>query len=95
MLKNCLELTGRKQQEGAENLRKEELLDLHSNPDIIRMNKSRRVRRAMYVLRTGEKRNAQRLLVTTPEGKRQTGRPRYRYDYGIKTAHSLQSFYTI
>jgi hypothetical protein len=44
-------------------------------PSIIRMIKSRRMRWAGYVVRIGEKRNAYRILVGNPEGKRPLGRP--------------------
>jgi hypothetical protein len=43
---------------------------------IIRRFKSRRMRWAGLVTRMGEKRNAYRLLVGKPEGKRPLGRPR-------------------
>jgi hypothetical protein len=45
---------------------------------IIRIIKSRRMRWAGNVARMGEKRNAFRLLVGKPEGKRPLGRPRPR-----------------
>jgi hypothetical protein len=41
--------------------------------------KSRRMRWAVHVTRMGEKRNAYRLLVGKPEGKRVLGRPRRRW----------------
>jgi hypothetical protein len=44
-----------------------ELHDLYSSPSIIRIIKSRRMRWAGHVARTGEKRNAYRLLVGKPE----------------------------
>jgi hypothetical protein len=46
----------------------EELPDLYSSPSIIRIIMSRRMRWAGHVARMGEKRNAYRLLVGTPEG---------------------------
>jgi hypothetical protein len=52
-----------------------ELQDLYSSPSI-RIIKSRRMRWAGYVARIVEKRNAYRLLVGKPEGKRPLGRPR-------------------
>jgi hypothetical protein len=55
-----------------------ELRDLHSSPSIIRIIKSRRMRWARHVARKGEKRNAYRLLVRKPDGKRPLGRPRRR-----------------
>jgi hypothetical protein len=60
-------------------LHKEELHDLYSSPSIIRMIKSRRMRWAGHVARMGEKRNAYRLLVGKPEGRRPLGRPRRRW----------------
>jgi hypothetical protein len=56
-----------------------ELRDLYSLPSIIRIMKLRRMRSAGHVARMGEKRNAYRLLVRTPEGKRPLGRPRCRW----------------
>jgi hypothetical protein len=60
-------------------LHNEELHDLYSSPSIIRMMKARRMRRAGHVERRGEKRNAYRLLVGKPEGRRPLGRPRRRW----------------
>jgi hypothetical protein len=60
------------------NLHNEELRDLYSSPSIIRMIKSRRMRWVVNVARIGEKRNAYRLLVDKPEGKRPLERPRRR-----------------
>jgi hypothetical protein len=59
-------------------LHNEELRDLNSSPIIIRIIKSRRMRWVGHVARMGEKRNAYRLLVGNPEGKRPLGRPRRR-----------------
>jgi hypothetical protein len=56
-------------------LHSEELRDLYSSPCIMRMTKSRRMRWVGHVARMGEKRNAYRLLVGKPEGKRPLGRP--------------------
>jgi hypothetical protein len=57
-------------------LHNEELRDLYSSPSIIRIIKSRTMRWAGHVARMGEKRNAYRLFVGKPEGKRPLGRPR-------------------
>jgi hypothetical protein len=62
-------------------LHNEELRDLYSSP-IIRLIK------AGHVARMAEKRNAYRLLVGKPEGKRPLGRPRRRWtdnrmDFGV------------
>jgi hypothetical protein len=52
-----------------------DLRDLYSSPSIIRIIKSRRLRWVGHVARMGVKRNAYRLLVGKPEGKRPLGRP--------------------
>ncbi|KAJ4447908.1 hypothetical protein ANN_09917 [Periplaneta americana] len=60
--------------------------ELHAlySPDIIRNIKSRRLRWAGHVARMGESRNAYRVLVGRPEGKRPLGRPRCRWEDNIK-----------
>jgi hypothetical protein len=60
-------------------LHNEELHNLYSFPNIIRVIKSRRMRWAWHVARMGEKRKAYRILVGKPEGKRPLGRPRRRW----------------
>jgi transcription termination factor 2 len=66
-------------------LHNEELHNLYSSPNIIRMIKSRRMRWAGHVARMGETRSANRILVGKPEGKRPLGRPRRsRYVDNIK-----------
>jgi hypothetical protein len=57
---------------------------VYSSPNIIRMSKSRRMRWAGHVARMGEKRNAYRILVGKPEGKRPLRRPRRRWVDNIK-----------
>jgi hypothetical protein len=57
----------------------EKLHNLYSSSNIIRLIKSRRIRWAGHVARMGEKRNAYRILVGKPEGKRSLGRPRRRW----------------
>ncbi|KAJ4429807.1 hypothetical protein ANN_22011 [Periplaneta americana] len=61
-----------------------ELHALYSSPNIIRNLKSRRLRWAGHVARMGESRNAYRVLVGRPEGKRPLGRPRRRWEDNIK-----------
>jgi hypothetical protein len=57
-------------------LHNEELRDLYSSPSMVKIIKGRRMRWAGHVARMGEKRNAYRLLVGKPEGRRPLGRPR-------------------
>jgi hypothetical protein len=65
-------------------LHNEELHDLYSSPSIIRIIKSRRMRRVGHVARIWEKRKAYRLLVGKPDGKRPLGRPRRRWVDNIR-----------
>jgi hypothetical protein len=65
-------------------LHNKELHDLYSLPSIIRIIKSRSMRWAGHVARMGENRNAYRLLVGKPEGKRPLGRPRRRWVDNIR-----------
>jgi hypothetical protein len=67
-------------------LHNEELHDLYSSAStsIIRIIKARRMRWAGNVARIGEKRNAYKLLVGKPKGKRTLGRPRRRCVDNIK-----------
>jgi hypothetical protein len=50
-------------------LHNEELNDLHSSPNIVRVIKSRRVRWEGRVARMGERKGVYRVLVGEPEGK--------------------------
>ena len=65
-------------------LHKEELSDLYSSPNIVRVIKSRRMRWAGHVARMGEERGAYKVLVGKPEGKRPLGRPRRRWVDNIR-----------
>jgi hypothetical protein len=65
-------------------LHNEELHNLYSSPNIIRIIKSRRMRWAGHVARMEETRNTYRILVGKPEGKRPLGRPRCRWVDNIK-----------
>ena len=60
-------------------LHKEELNDLYSLPNIMRVVKSRRMRWAGHVARMGEDRGVHKVLVWKPEGKSLLGRPRRRW----------------
>jgi hypothetical protein len=62
----------------------EDLQNLYCSPSIIGMVKSRMMRWARHVERMVEKRNAYRILVGKPEGKRPVGRPRRRCEDNIK-----------
>jgi hypothetical protein len=57
---------------------------LYSSPSIIRRIKSRIMRCVGHVARIWSKRNAYRLLVGKPEGRRLLGRPRCRWVDNIK-----------
>ena len=64
-------------------LHNEELRDLYSLPNIVRVVKSRRMRLVGHVARMGEGRGVHRVLVGKPEGKRPL-RPRRRWEDNIK-----------
>jgi hypothetical protein len=72
-----LDLKGRK-------LHNDELHDLYSWPNIVRVIKSRRMRWVGHVARLGEGRGVYKILVGWPEGKRPLGRPRRRWKDNIK-----------
>ena len=65
-------------------LHKEELNDLYSSPNIVRVIKSRRMRWVGHAARIGEERGAYRVLVGKPERKRPPGRPRCRWVDNIR-----------
>jgi hypothetical protein len=69
---------------GWRELHNEELHNLYSPPSIVRMVKPRRMRWVGHVAQMGEKRNAFRILMGKPEGKRPLGRPRRRLVNNIK-----------
>ena len=82
-----LRIFGSKRDEVTKELRKlhnEELNDLYSSPNIVRVIKSRRMRWAGHVARMGVGRGMYRVLVGKPEGKRPLGRPRHRREDNIK-----------
>ena len=65
-------------------LHNEELSDLYSLPNIVRVEKSRRMKWAGHVVRMQQGRGVYRVLVGKPEGKRPLGRPRRRWEDNIK-----------
>ena len=65
-------------------LHNEELSDLYSLPNIVRVVKWRRMRWAGHVARMGDGRGVHRFLIGKPEGKRPLGRPRRRWEDNIK-----------
>ena len=62
----------------------EELNDLYSSPNIVRVIKSRKMRWAGYVALMDEERGVYRVLVGKPERKRRLGRPRRRWIDNIR-----------
>jgi hypothetical protein len=69
---------------GWRKLHNEEHQNLSCSPSTINMVKSSRMRWVGDVALMGEKRNAYRILVGEPEGKRPLGRPRHRLVGNIK-----------
>jgi hypothetical protein len=65
-------------------LNNEELSDLYSLPNIVRVVKSRRLRWVGHVACMGEGRGVHRVLVGKPKGKRPLGRPGLRREDNIK-----------
>jgi hypothetical protein len=61
-------------------LHNEELYDLHSSPNIVRMIKSRRMRWARHIALVGERRDVYRGLEGKSKGKRPIGRFRHRWE---------------
>jgi hypothetical protein len=64
-------------------LHNEELNDLYSSPNIVRMIKSRRMRWTWHVARMGERRGVYRVWVGKSERKRLLGRPKHRWEGNI------------
>jgi hypothetical protein len=65
-------------------LHNEELNDLYSLPNIVRVVQSTRMRWAGHVAHMGEDRGVHMVLVGKPEGNRPLGRPRRRWEDNIK-----------
>jgi hypothetical protein len=64
-------------------LHNDELHNLYSSPNIVRVIESRRMRWVEHVARMGEGRDVYRVLVGRPEYKRPLGRPRRRWEDNI------------
>jgi hypothetical protein len=62
----------------------EELNDLYSSPNVVRVIESRRMRLAGHIARMGEGRSVYRVLVGKLEGRRPLGRPRRRWEDNIR-----------
>ena len=67
-----------------EKITNEELSDLYSLSNIVRVVKSRRMRWAWHVACMGEGRGVHRVLMGKAEGKRPLGRPRRRWEDNVK-----------
>jgi hypothetical protein len=65
-------------------LHNEDVRILYSSPNIIRQIKSRRLRWAGHMAHMGEESKVYRVLMGKPEGKRSLGRPRRRWEDGIR-----------
>jgi hypothetical protein len=59
-------------------LHNDEIRNLYSSPNIVRVIKSRRMRWAGHVARMGEGRGVYRVFIGRPDGNRPLGRPRRR-----------------
>ena len=69
---------------GWRRLHNKELYALYSSPNVIRVNKSRRLTWAGHVARMGDSRRAYRVLAGKSEGRILLGRPRRRREDNIK-----------
>jgi len=61
-------------------LHNEELSELYTSPNIVRVIKSRRMRWVGHVACMGERGGVYRILVGKPEGKKPLGRPRRKWE---------------
>jgi len=69
---------------GWRRLHNEELHNFYASPDVIRVIRSRRMRCAWHISRMGEMRNAYKISVRKPEGKKQLGRSKCKWKDNIK-----------
>ena len=65
-------------------LHNEELNDLYSSLNIVRVIKSRRMKWGGHIVRIGERRGIYKVLLGKPEGKRPLRRPKHRWEDSIK-----------
>jgi hypothetical protein len=65
-------------------LHNDKLHNLYSSPNIIRQIKTRRMKWAGHVTRMGKERKVYKVLAGKSEGKRSLGRPRRRWEDGIR-----------
>jgi hypothetical protein len=80
-----LRIFGPKREEGGSwrKLHNNELHNLYSSPNIVRVIKERRLRWAAYVACMGERRGVYRVLFGKPKGKRPLGRPKCMWEDNI------------
>jgi hypothetical protein len=76
---------------GRARLHNEELHNLYTSPDVIRVIRSM-MRKEGHVEHMGEMRNAFKILERTPEGKRPRGRPRHRWEDNIRKGLRVMSW---
>jgi hypothetical protein len=69
---------------GWRKLHNEELHNLYYSTNIIRMTHSKRMRLAGHIASMGENRDAYKIFVGKPEGKRPLRRPKRKWDDNIK-----------
>jgi hypothetical protein len=67
-----------------DNLHNEELHNLYTSPNVIKMIISRRMRGVGHVALMGEMRNGYKILVGGPEGRKPLGRPRHSWENTIR-----------
>jgi hypothetical protein len=67
-----------------EKLQNQERHNFYSSPNIIRQIKARRMKWAGHVACMGEERKVYKVLVGKPKEKRPLGRPRHRWEDGIR-----------
>jgi len=79
-----LNLRGKKWHEAGEDCIMRSFINLYVSPNIIRVNKSMRLRQAGHAACMREMKNAYSILVEKPEGKRPLGRPRHRWEDNIR-----------